>query len=90
MTNSVISALPTFTLSTFKLQNIVIEQIDKYRKHCLWRGADLQSKKPSSAAWPMVCATKDEGGLGVLNLGNHNEALLMKYLHKFYNREDIP
>ena len=38
----------------------------------------------------MVCATKDEGGLGVLNLGNHNEALLMKYLHKFYNREDIP
>jgi len=38
----------------------------------------------------MVCATKDEGGLGVLNLGNHNEVLLMKYLHKFYNREDIP
>lgn len=90
LTNSVLSALPTFILSTFKLQNTVIEQIDKYRRHCLWRGSDMQSKKLPSVAWPMVCTSKDQGGLGVLNLGDHNKAMLMKYLHKFYNRDDIP
>jgi len=80
LTNLVLSALPTFTLCTFKLQNTVIEQINKYRRHCLWRGSDLESKKPASAAWPLVCTSKSEGGLGVLNLRTHNEALLMKSL----------
>lgn len=49
LTNSVLSALPTFTICTFKLQNTVIEQIDKYRRHCLWRGLDIHSKKPPNA-----------------------------------------
>jgi len=68
LTNSVITALPTFSMCTFKLQKTVIEQIDKYRKHCLWRGADQNSTKPAKAACPMVCREKKEGGLGVLNL----------------------
>ena len=33
---------------------------------------------------------KKEGGLGVLNLKTQNEALLLKHLHKFFNRLDIP
>ena len=38
----------------------------------------------------MVCKPKNRGGLGVLNLKIQNEALLMKFLHKFYNKMDIP
>ena len=38
----------------------------------------------------MVCDTKDNGGLGVLNLRTHNECLLLKNLHKFYNKADLP
>jgi hypothetical protein len=30
------------------------------------------------------------GGVGVLNLKLQNEALLLKHLHKFYNKEDVP
>lgn len=45
LTNSVFSAPPTFILCTFKLQDSVIKQIDKYRRHCLWRGSDLEPKK---------------------------------------------
>ena len=37
----------------------------------------------------MVCLPKSEG-LGVLNLTTQNEALLLKNLHKFFNRLDIP
>lgn len=38
----------------------------------------------------MVCADKKDGGLGVLDIGKQNEALLLKNLHKFFNRLDIP
>lgn len=38
----------------------------------------------------MVCKTKDEGGLGIINLELQNQALLMKNLDKFYNGREIP
>ena len=90
VTNSIFSSFPMFCMSTFKLHKIAIKQVDTYRKHSLWRGADLADRSPSKAAWEMVCLPKSEGGLGVLNLQTKNEALLLKNLHKFYNRHDIP
>lgn len=41
-------------------------------------------------AWDKVCKPKKSGGLGVLDITTHNQALLMKFLHKFLNKEDIP
>jgi hypothetical protein len=38
----------------------------------------------------MVNKTKASSGLGLINLRVQNEALLMKNLHKFYNKEDLP
>jgi len=38
----------------------------------------------------MVTKSKEEGGLGVLDLKAQNEALLLKNLHKFFNKADIP
>ena len=38
----------------------------------------------------MVCRPKRSGGLGIKNCKTQNEALLMKYLHKFYNKFDTP
>ena len=38
----------------------------------------------------MVCLPKEEGGLGVLNLKTQNEAMLLKNLHKFFNKVDTP
>lgn len=90
MTNAVFTSLPMFYLCTFLMHKTVIKQIDKYRKHCLWRGGHISAKNPPKAAWEMVCIPKAQGGLGVLNLSTKNQALLLKYLHKFYNRADIP
>jgi len=50
LTNAVFSALPTFAMCTFSLPKTIIKHIDKYRKHCLWRGSDINSRKPSKAA----------------------------------------
>jgi hypothetical protein len=90
LTNAVLTTLPTFAMCTFLISKTVLKQIDKFRKHCLWRGSNLNCKKPSKATWPLVCKPKIEGGLGVLNLQIHNESLLMKFLHKFFNKLAIP
>jgi hypothetical protein len=90
MTNAVISALPTFTMCTYLLPKTVIKQIDKYRKHYLWMGSNPNSKKPPKAAWNMVCNSRENGGLGVHDLYILNESLLLKHLHKFFNKCDIP
>jgi hypothetical protein len=38
----------------------------------------------------MVQKPKKKGGLGVINLRLQNDALLLKQLHKFYSKKDIP
>jgi hypothetical protein len=90
MVNLVFSSSAIFYSGSLRLHKGVIKQLDKYRKNYLWRGADLNSKKPSKAAWPMVCIPKKQGGLVVLDLTIHNEVMLLKFLHKFFSRADIP
>lgn len=38
----------------------------------------------------MVCLPKKKGGLGIINLKTQNETLLLKNLHKFFNKVDTP
>lgn len=91
MTNAVFSALPTFTMCTFLLPKTLIKQKYKFRKHCLWRGNNINNKAPPKAAWKkLVCVPKINGGLGVLNLTIQNQSLLLKHLHKFFNKKDVP
>jgi hypothetical protein len=67
----------------------ILKQIYKYRRHCLWRGGDINGRKPPLAAWKMVTKPKLKDGLGVINLRMHNEVLLVKNLQKLYNKEDL-
>lgn len=90
MTNAVLSSLLTFFMCTPVLPKAVIKQIDKYRKYCLWRGSDINARKPPKAAYKMVCKPKDEGGLGVIDIEKQNKALLIKNFHKFFNKIDFP
>jgi hypothetical protein len=77
-------------MGSLKLPKTIIKQIDKYRKHCLWRGGDINAGKPAMAAWSMVTKPKTEGGLRVLKIQVQNDALLMKNLDMFFNNVDIP
>jgi hypothetical protein len=38
----------------------------------------------------MICKPKEKGGLGVVDFQKQNAALLIKFLDKFYNQEEIP
>jgi hypothetical protein len=53
-------------------------------------GGDINGRKPPLAAWKMVTKPRLKGGLGVINLKVQNEALLMKNLHKFFNKQELP
>jgi hypothetical protein len=44
LANSVLTALPTYYLCIFKKPLVVIEQIDKYRKHLIWDRGDINRK----------------------------------------------
>lgn len=90
ITNAVMTALPTFYLCSLEIPGTVIKRIDSFRKNCLWRGSDVNGRKPPQAAWTLVCQPKEQGGLGVIDLGKQNKALMMKNWDKFLNKRDIP
>ena len=90
MINSAISPITTYAMCSIKLPVGVIENIDRIRRQCLWRGNDATKKGGNLAAWHMVQKPKSKGGLGVINLRLQNDALLLKHLHKFYAKKDIP
>lgn len=90
MINSAITPITTYTLGTTKIPKGAIDNIDRARKQCLWRGSDPEAKGGNLVAWPTVMKLKEKGGLGVINLRLQNDALLMKHLHKFYNKMDVP
>ena len=90
MVNSAITPITTYAMCTIKLPKGVIDNIDRARKQCLWRGNDAQKKGGNLVAWEVVMQPKEKGGLGVLNLRLQNDALLLKHLFKFYNKVDTP
>jgi hypothetical protein len=69
---------------------IKLNSIDSARKHGLWRGTDIAGKGQPLVAWNKATAPKDKGALGLKILRVMNDALLIKHLHKLYNKEDIP
>jgi hypothetical protein len=88
--NSVFTALPIFYMCCLKIPPQVIKQIDVFRKHCLWSKGYINRRGSCLVAWETACKPKDEGGLGIIDIKNQNSALLLKFLDKFYHKDDTP
>lgn len=78
-------SLPTFYLCTLRVPITILNQLDRYGKHWLWDKGDLTRKGGCLVSWEVACKSKEQGGLGIIDLRTQNTALLMKHLHKFYN-----
>jgi hypothetical protein len=50
----------------------------------------FKAKKATTCCMEVSVKTKDEGGLGIIKLRLQNDAFLMKNLHKFFNKADLP
>jgi hypothetical protein len=65
------------------------KELDRIPRQCLWRDKEGEPKQ-SLAAWNMICKPKLKGGLGIVDFQKQNAALLIKFLDKFYNKQDLP
>ena len=89
--NATVTSLLIYAMCTLKFSPKMIEMLDKIGRRCLWtKKMEPGDKCNSLAAWDMVCKPNKHGGLGVINIKVQNDALLMKFLHKFYNKLDVP
>jgi hypothetical protein len=59
LVNSVLSSLPTYAMCTLQLPILVIEYIDRERRHCLWRGSDSNAKMKPLVVWKKCRSQKE-------------------------------
>ncbi|GKV53518.1 hypothetical protein SLEP1_g60039, partial [Rubroshorea leprosula] len=76
--NAVLSSIPVYYFSTLKGPKKVINLLSLIQRRFLWGGCEKKNKI-AWVGWDHVCRTKNEGGLGVKNLGTFNLALLGKW-----------
>ncbi|KAK1312840.1 hypothetical protein QJS10_CPA07g00753 [Acorus calamus] len=65
---AVLSNLPTFFLSIFKIPKGILQQLEEIRCRFLWSGPISDKRKVDMDNWDTMCNSKRSGGLGVLNL----------------------
>lgn len=80
--NSVLSAIPIFWMSIYKLPSWVVKSIDKIRRDFLWSGSDIQQSKIRLVRWSRLCRSREQGGWGILSLNSFNNAFLGKWWRK--------
>ena len=77
--NSVLTALPIYTLSFFKLSRRIALKLVSLQRNFLWRG-DQGHKKIPWVKWEVICLPKEDGGLGVKDISNFNTALMGRWV----------
>ncbi|GMI78245.1 hypothetical protein HRI_001493800 [Hibiscus trionum] len=87
LVKSVLSALPSYYMSLFKVPCIVIRKLNSILANFLW-GTSESGKKIHWMNWESVCRPLELGGLGIRNLHFQNRALLCKWFWNFANNKD--
>ena len=86
--NSVLSSIPTYWMSVFKLPVWVVKEIDKIYRDFFWKGPELGPKGMRLVAWSRICRPRNMGGWGILNIQEFNKALLGKWWWKIHSEQN--
>ena len=84
---SVLSNIPTYLLSLFRIPKKVRFRLEKIQRDFLWGGGSSE-RKIHLINWDLVCQSKEKGGLGIRNLTNFNRALLGKWCWRFSTEDN--
>lgn len=82
LVKSVLSSLPIYYLSLFKMPEGVAKKIEGIQSRFLWGSCDLK-RKIHMVSWEKIKQTKEVGGLGVKGIREMNDALLIKWWWRF-------
>jgi len=72
----VLSSLPLFFLSLYKMSTMVVKEFERLQRNFLC-GWGLEGMKIVWTSWDKVCESKEIGGFGMIELRKFNEAHLI-------------
>ena len=84
---SVLSAIPTFYLSVFKIPASIEQHLSHLMRRFFWKGWK-EGRGLALVAWDDICKPTGRGGLGVPHLKTMNVALLTKWLKRIIGPEE--
>ncbi|RVX10927.1 putative ribonuclease H protein [Vitis vinifera] len=76
------ASMPLYQMSLFRMPKTVARRLEKLHRDFLWGRGNLE-KKAHLVNWEVVCADKENGGLGLRKLALLNKALLGKWIWRF-------
>ena len=86
---SVLTSIPIYFLSFFRIPRRVVERLEGIQRRFLWGGGPDQNKI-AWVKWETVCLPKEKGGLGIKDINSFNLALLGKWKWSlFQNHSDL-
>ncbi|KAJ0615172.1 putative RNA-directed DNA polymerase [Helianthus annuus] len=85
--NSVLSYMHIYWASVFILPARVISELEKRMRRFLWN-AGSSGRVRANVAWSDVCLPKNEGGLGIRNVGDVNKALMTNHIWSIISHRD--
>lgn len=84
----VLASIPIYYLSFYCLPNKTLKVISIIEREFFWgRGCELNSKR-IWVRWGDVRRDKNDGGLGIRDVGCFNDALVQKWIWRFLNESN--
>ncbi|CAI0409584.1 unnamed protein product [Linum tenue] len=79
---SILSSKPVHLFSLLKAPKGTINRLEQIQRQFLWQGTGIDFKSPL-VRWEVCKASRNNGGLGIIDLASFNSALLAKWAWRF-------